>query len=359
MAIALDVLSSGASTTTSPITISHNCSGSNRVLVVAFYSVYDEIPTATYNGVSMTLGKSQDRSGTFKRVALFYLINPPTGAHNIVVSWSTDHTNGYQQVFGMSLTGCDQSVALGGTSGQDLQTPNGAQQQTITTSTTLQKSNSWLIEAWLETNLDELTPNSGQTVQNKVKNYNATNYLYTSTRASSGATNTSVVTANSSPEIYVGALIEIMPPSTNYTLSALMGSFTLTGSNASFNKSLHLLATYGQYTLTGFNAILTKAHGYAIQCLTGNYTLTGFNSLLSHVRHLVASVGNYTITGFNASFQKAIRLTVQVGKYVITGFNATFIAPFHTSWKGYTPTQSSWKSYTPNQTSWKTKNKGQ
>ena len=75
------------------VTFSHTIgAGSNMILFVS--ATGNQSPTATltatYNGTSMTeLCHSIDNVGTGVPTYLFYMKNPPSGAHNVVVTSST------------------------------------------------------------------------------------------------------------------------------------------------------------------------------------------------------------------------------------------------------------------------------
>lgn len=69
-------------------------SGSNRILIVSFEgatgSGADDITSVTYNGVAMTLGqKTAPTNGTNRYLYTYYLLNPSSGANNVVISRTT------------------------------------------------------------------------------------------------------------------------------------------------------------------------------------------------------------------------------------------------------------------------------
>lgn len=110
MAIALDAVSALNNTNWtagSSHTWSHTCAGSDRYLVVGFftYGAGDTVTGVTYNGVSMT--RIQLMFGNPSMVCLYGLIAPSTGANNIVVSLSG--SNNYCAGGGVSYTGCNQT----------------------------------------------------------------------------------------------------------------------------------------------------------------------------------------------------------------------------------------------------------
>lgn len=111
MAIAIDAVSSGktAAGASATLTISHTVSGSNRAIIVG---VSANLATAgvTYNGVAMTQAVAQSSGGP--RGAIFYLVNPDTGTHDIVITISSA---GRIVGGGISFTGVDISSPIGTT----------------------------------------------------------------------------------------------------------------------------------------------------------------------------------------------------------------------------------------------------
>ena len=59
--------------------------GSNKLLLVFVSNNCGSAPTVTYNGVSMTEA-AKNTVAAFAYLNVFYLVNPPSGSHNIVVS---------------------------------------------------------------------------------------------------------------------------------------------------------------------------------------------------------------------------------------------------------------------------------
>lgn len=109
MAIAYDATSKGAAATPLTLTVSHTCTGSNLLLtasVLWFDSAAKTLSGVTYNGVAMTLGTS-NASGNYKH-SMWYLINPATGTHDIVATWS-GAINDNATLIGASYTGAKQS----------------------------------------------------------------------------------------------------------------------------------------------------------------------------------------------------------------------------------------------------------
>jgi len=86
-------------------TLSHTCGGTSRLLIV-ISSTNNIIPTqtATYNGVSMT------EAHHYKGLHVFYMIDPPVGAHNIVITNSSSRATA---VASASFNGVSQTSPIG------------------------------------------------------------------------------------------------------------------------------------------------------------------------------------------------------------------------------------------------------
>lgn len=147
MAIAFDAVSGGKDNggAVTSITFSHTCTGANLVLVVVAYIDNiggTSITGVTYNGVAMTQVATVT-GGTRVQSYSFILVNPATGAHNVVVS-ANQVIGGNQQIAAnsMSYTGCAQ------TGQPDSNGTNGLASSTVTNfpvSTTVVASNCWLV----------------------------------------------------------------------------------------------------------------------------------------------------------------------------------------------------------------------
>lgn len=139
MAIALDATSGVTYVATgTSASLSHTCSGSDRVLFVGVVGqiTTDIITSVTYNGVAMTL-VDKILCPSDRYIYLYYLIAPATGAHNITVtaSSSTDLAFG-----GVSYTGADQTSPIDG-SGKSTASTTTSITSTITTAV----NNDWII----------------------------------------------------------------------------------------------------------------------------------------------------------------------------------------------------------------------
>jgi hypothetical protein len=152
MAIVFDSSSNSQGTGVTTLTFSHTCSGSDRVLAVVVTS-NRAINGVTYNGVSMTQGAVATIFSTDSKV--YYLLNPATGANNIVV---TIASSGDVIAGGVSFTGADAvgANASGTLAGADT---------TISTNITTTKDNSFVVcaQGTNGASLLTFTQNSGQT----------------------------------------------------------------------------------------------------------------------------------------------------------------------------------------------------
>jgi len=86
MAIAFDAFTAGALVNPgSSVTISHTCTGSNRILFVGAIVRTNSISGVTYNSVAMTQIGSPVTNVNDK-ISLWYLIAPATGSNNVVIT---------------------------------------------------------------------------------------------------------------------------------------------------------------------------------------------------------------------------------------------------------------------------------
>lgn len=128
------------------MTFSHTInSGSNRILIVAVAAGgtgANVVTGATFNSVSMTQvpdAVAASLAGTFDDVKMYYLINPPVGTYNVVVS--KDTTPGFLWAAASSYNGVNQSTPFLPTSGTGGNVTNTTQSLSRTT----QYWDQWLV----------------------------------------------------------------------------------------------------------------------------------------------------------------------------------------------------------------------
>lgn len=138
MAIAIDATSSGINTLSqTSLTVAHTCTGTNLCLIVAVNVSVNTITGVTYNGVAMTQVGTVNQSGGNENNYLFGLLNPATGTHNIIATYSGMSTGG---LAGASYAGVKQS---GFPDSSVIATNTLGTSRTVTT--TVVASNSWLV----------------------------------------------------------------------------------------------------------------------------------------------------------------------------------------------------------------------
>jgi hypothetical protein len=122
----------------SPLTWSHTCSGSDRVLVVGVVlasSADGSInTTCTYNGVSMAsvVGEVHSNATTMGYAEMFVLANPASGANNVAVTITGATVEGLE-CGSVSFTGADQATPVANSNSA---TGNSANASVVVTSAT-------------------------------------------------------------------------------------------------------------------------------------------------------------------------------------------------------------------------------
>lgn len=121
---------------------------------------------------------------------------------------------------------------------------------------------------------------------------------------------------------------------TAYSLSADVGSYSLSGQAAAFNyvpgaASYTLTADVGSYSLTGQAAGLAYAPGsgaYSLAAEFGSYSLSGVDASVKAGRNLPAEFGSYGLSGQAAGVVVGRRVAGEFGSYSLTGQDATLTA---------------------------------
>lgn len=110
MAIAYDTSTNGNFVSGTTRTFSHTCTGSDLILFVeaVINTSTDLITGVTYNGVSMTRIQTVSPNAN-RRLYLYYLIAPATGANNVVITASSSTAIGGNAA---SYTGVAQSGTI-------------------------------------------------------------------------------------------------------------------------------------------------------------------------------------------------------------------------------------------------------
>ena len=84
-------------------------------------------------------------------------------------------------------------------------------------------------------------------------------------------------------------------PTGGYTITALNGSYAISGQSISLYRSRLINSNYGSYALSGQSAGMYK--GYTVLALNGSYALSGRSAVLSRGFLLSSQNGLYSLTG--------------------------------------------------------------
>lgn len=106
-----------------------------------------------------------------------------------------------------------------------------------------------------------------------------------------------------------------------YSITALHGTYALSGQTASLLKTKLIVASNGTYSLSGQTAILSRNRN--LTATNGTYSLAGQSATVLRSKAVVASSGTYALTGQNATVLRSKLVTVSQGTYSLTGQNAT------------------------------------
>lgn len=144
MPMAFDASSSVNSGTTSPVTFSHTCTGSNRILFIGVDTnnnsvAGDQVTGVTYNGVAMTL-VDKILVDSFGEEYLFVLFNPASGANTISIAFNNSSDTNVSAV-ATSYTGANQTGPVDASA-----TGSANPASEITTTLTTIADNCWTVK---------------------------------------------------------------------------------------------------------------------------------------------------------------------------------------------------------------------
>lgn len=246
MSIAYDSSAAGQTASATSLTFAHKCTGSNVVLFVGFSLSANNAPTVTYNGVSMAQVDVQPASNA--NTYMYYLAIGTGDAtnHNVIIS-----TGASSQVItasSYSVTGASQT------------SPIDAHNKVAGSSLTLSVvgTRCWIVATSGAAIGGGVTysAGSGFTIRQQTNQGGDMNGLEDSNGiVPSGSNTVAFSTSSGSPSTVIAASIAVQP--TANSLTAAVGSLTLTGFAASLVKARNLAASTGVFILTGFNAALS------------------------------------------------------------------------------------------------------
>ena len=164
MAIAFDATANGAVNPGTSVTFSHTCTGSNLILLlgISYYqSTTDDITAVTYNTVAMTRIITVTNSTSPTQISfLYYLLNPATGANDVVVSKTSSVDT---RIVSASYTGAKQSGQA------DASGSATATATSISKSVTTIDDNCWMISFAMMDN--PISASTGTTARNTNTTY--------------------------------------------------------------------------------------------------------------------------------------------------------------------------------------------
>lgn len=156
----------------------------------------------------------------------------------------------------------------------------------------------------------------------------------------------------------------------SYSVTAGVGSFTLTGISALFKIGKTIIASSGSYAYTGTSAILKSARniilgagtfaitgidalfklGKGIFISAGSYAYNGTDVVLKSARTILLAAGTYTLTGVSINFIKGYNLVIEAGAYIYTGI-AVRLRPSNI-WSNISKSVTGWTNSSKNTTDW-------
>lgn len=248
--------------------------GTKRILIVGIAVVgVQTVTSITYAGTSLTFINSISNAGTALR--LYYLINPTSGANNLVWTLSSGVSN---QAFLISYSGASQSAQPDASStGGPTNTTNYSQSVTTIADNCFQVLFASGVFG---------TPTGGTNTTVRQDNTGTNGlFLVDSTAAKTPAGTATLAVSTASAFNYIGAMVSIAPdPLQNLTLTAALGTFTLTGIAANLIRGRSLTLNTGNYIVTGPDISLrlkawTKIQKNTASWTTGNRDASSWNNI--------------------------------------------------------------------------------
>jgi hypothetical protein len=231
------------SSLTSPVTVAHTTgTGQNRLMLVGISQKAETIASVTYGGTALTLVGQNIANGNAK-MHLYKLVNPPSGAANVVVTFDGDPDKG--AIVGVStFTGVDPADALG--------TFVSASGNTVNPSISVPSAAGQLVFDVAAKRQNTLSIGAGQTANWAVLSGSEING-YSSTEPGASPTVTMSWTGASSEQAIGGVSIKpalvIGATSVTFAQSPALCSQLDLASGSSIQATLHVNAITG--TLTG------------------------------------------------------------------------------------------------------------
>ena len=106
----------------------------------------------------------------------------------------------------------------------------------------------------------------------------------------------------------------------SYTMPAVSGSYSVSGTDANLEYHRSFAAASGSYSVTGTDAVLS--FGYTMAADSGSYSITGTDVNFLRGYNLAADSGAYTVSGTDANPEYHRIFAADSGSYAITGTDA-------------------------------------
>ena len=300
---------------TGSLTYSYTVSGSDNMLFLSFFTD-STTSTATYNGTSLTSIGHGTTGSPFESWGMF-LLGPSSGAHNLVLSNVGSYCHGGLTCYSGVLQSSQPDAS---------NTASASNNNTITGTVTVVTSNCWLIAACSDR---EGTLSSSSTFRYKNGNFSIVD---SNGVVSTGSQSITVTSSHAASGENMGMAIASFKPigSTDSTITAAYGSFSLTG-NAMIPRVARTLAfSYGSFTLT-MQTVVAR-YGRKITAAYGSFVLTGNDVMYRLGKGIQAAYGSFTLTGQNVAFKLKTSIVAQTGYFVLTGIAANLNAAIRYTW---------------------------
>ena len=321
-------------------------SGSNIVIIVGVRTETTSKTVSSLNWDDGSGGSAQafTQLGTYKdaesnnhRMSLWYLANPNTSNSRIICTINANDTLGISAAY---WTGVAQS-SIFTTPSQGGPTTYSSQTQADTSDA----NGSWHIGASISGNggwtmvqgtSRQIMPSTGAIFDSNATVANGVGHTF----EWSGGSTTAWITAMMRPVA-----------TTDYTMVAALGTYVLTGIDATFHIAVKIIAALGTFTLTGIDAAFSLGKG--IIASVGTFTLTGIDAAFHVALTMSAAVGDFVLTGVDAVFHYGRVMAAATGSFILTGFAALF--PWR--WAGQVKNLVSWTDQDKNSSTWTNQNK--
>ena len=320
-----NVEDSGGLSTTIAATITGVIAGNALVVFVGYGGV--GLTVTVSDGTTYTESASGvcEDTGNNQASRVFYLANAGSGSHTITATLSS--SAGYRRIRVFEISGLASS-GIEDVSADQFQDTPGTTTDVISSSATATTTQADCLVLGLSQDTLEADPGSGTLTAGTGYTIVGSNlilgaeYKVVSTTGAQTATFTQSVDNSHTTHVIA---FKKATASSNYTLTAQGGSYSLAGGSASLLRSKKIVSTGGSYALTGASAILKRSK--YILANGGSYTLTGASAILLKNLNwkLTAQGGAYSLTGASAGLLRSKRIIASGGAYTLTGAAATLL----------------------------------